>query len=188
MLNKGFSFAFYLSWSVINNRHGSAMRHFVRDVSLVCGLSQFVTAWRLVFIHETMVVLMTWVWTFFNNNSNHPRMCVLSTLCGNVDTVHLICVYIYIFIYVHIINVTWNGPHLLHLKAFASGDSYSHTNTHTYRTFFISHDLFCQNSLIYPSSSVGLFRSLTIILSISFSYCMLPHVVPCHNRVTVHNI
>ena len=36
-------------------------------------------------IHETMVVHMTWVWTFFNNYSNHPRMCVLSTLCGNVD-------------------------------------------------------------------------------------------------------
>ena len=36
-------------------------------------------------IHETMVVNMTGVWTFFNNYSNHPRMCVLSTLCGNVD-------------------------------------------------------------------------------------------------------
>ena len=24
-------------------------------------------------IHETMVVHMTWVWTFFNNYSNHPR-------------------------------------------------------------------------------------------------------------------
>ena len=28
---------------------------------------------------------MTWVWTFSNNYSNHPRMCVLSSLCGNVD-------------------------------------------------------------------------------------------------------
>ena len=36
-------------------------------------------------IHETMVVHMTWVLTFFNNYSNLPRMCVLSTLCGNVN-------------------------------------------------------------------------------------------------------
>ena len=47
-------------------------------------------------IHETMVVHMTWVWTFFNNYSNHPRMCVLSTLCGNVDKHSPFDIYIYI--------------------------------------------------------------------------------------------
>ena len=49
-------------------------------------------------IHETMVVHMTWVWTFFNNYSNHPRMCVLSTLCGNVDKHSPFDIYIYIYI------------------------------------------------------------------------------------------
>ena len=48
-------------------------------------------------IHETMVVHMTWVWTFFNNYSNHPRMCVLSTLCGNVDKHSPFDIYIYIY-------------------------------------------------------------------------------------------
>ena len=46
-------------------------------------------------IHETMVVYMTWDWTFFNNYSNHPRMCVLSTLCGNVDKHSPFYIYIY---------------------------------------------------------------------------------------------
>ena len=49
-------------------------------------------------IHETMVVHMTWVWTFFNNYSNHPRMCVLSTLCGNVDKHSPFDIYIDIFV------------------------------------------------------------------------------------------
>ena len=44
-----------------------------------------------------MVVHMTWVWTFFNNYSNHPRMCVLSTLCGNVDKHSPFDTYIYIY-------------------------------------------------------------------------------------------
>ena len=48
-------------------------------------------------IHETMVVHMTWDWTFFNNYSNHSRMCVLSTLCGNVDKHSPFDIYIYIF-------------------------------------------------------------------------------------------
>ena len=48
-------------------------------------------------IHETMVVHMTWVRTFFNNYSNHPRMCVLSTLCGNVDKHSPFDIYIYIY-------------------------------------------------------------------------------------------
>ena len=37
--------------------------------------------------------------TFFNNYSNHPRMCVLSTLCGNVDKHSPFDIYIYIYIY-----------------------------------------------------------------------------------------
>ena len=53
-------------------------------------------------IHETMVVHMTWVWTFFNNYSNHPRMCVLSTLCGNVDKHSPFDIYIYIYVYIYI--------------------------------------------------------------------------------------
>ena len=52
-------------------------------------------------IHETMVVHMTWVWTFFNKYSNHPRMCVLSTLCGNVDK-HSPFDFIYIYIYMRV--------------------------------------------------------------------------------------
>ena len=56
-------------------------------------------------IHETMVVHMTWIWTFFNNYSNHPRMCVLSTLCGNVDKHSPFdFLYIYIYIYIYIIQ------------------------------------------------------------------------------------
>ena len=51
-------------------------------------------------IHETMVVHMTWVWTFFNNYSNHPRMSVLSTLCGNVDKHSPFDIYIYIYIHI----------------------------------------------------------------------------------------
>ena len=50
-------------------------------------------------INETMVAHMTWVWTFFNNYSNHPRMCVLSTLCGNVDKHSPFDIYRYIYIY-----------------------------------------------------------------------------------------
>ena len=49
-------------------------------------------------IHETIVVQMTWVWTFFNNYSNHPRMCVLSPLCGNVDKHSPFDIYIYFFL------------------------------------------------------------------------------------------
>ena len=45
---------------------------------------------------------MTWVWTFFNNYNNHPRMCVLSTLCGNVDKHSPFDIYIYIYIYIYI--------------------------------------------------------------------------------------
>ena len=41
----------------------------------------------------------TWVWTFYNNYSNHPRMCVLSTLCGNVDKHSPFDIYIYIYIH-----------------------------------------------------------------------------------------
>ena len=52
-------------------------------------------------IHETMVVHMTWVWTFFNNSSNHPRMCVLSTLSGNVDKHSPLYRYIYLYIYIY---------------------------------------------------------------------------------------
>ena len=51
-------------------------------------------------IHETMVVHMTWVWTFFNNYSNHPHMCVLSTLCGNVEKHSPFDIYIYIYVYI----------------------------------------------------------------------------------------
>ena len=35
----------------------------------------------------------------FNNDSNHPRMCVLSTFCGNVDKHSPFDIYIYIYIY-----------------------------------------------------------------------------------------
>ena len=52
-------------------------------------------------IHETMVVHMPWVWTFFNNYSNHPRMCVLSTLCGNVGKHSPVDIYIYVYIYIY---------------------------------------------------------------------------------------
>ena len=52
-----------------------------------------------------MVVHRTWDWTFFNNYSNHPRMCVLSTLCGNVvkNAVHLI------YIYIHLLFSFWRS-------------------------------------------------------------------------------
>ena len=40
---------------------------------------------------------MTWVWTFFNNYSNHPRMCMLSTLCGSIDKHSHFDIYIYIY-------------------------------------------------------------------------------------------
>ena len=48
-----------------------------------------------------MVVHLTWVWTFFNNYNNHPRICVLSTLCGNVDKHSPFDIYIYIYIYMY---------------------------------------------------------------------------------------
>ena len=73
-------------------------------------------------IHETMVVHMTWVWTFFNNYSNHPRMCVLSTLCGNVDKhspfyIYIIYIYIYIYIYLYIYYQRFSACRLLsHFK------------------------------------------------------------------------
>ena len=37
-----------------------------------------------------------WSFYFFNNNSNLPRMCVLSPLCGNVDKHSPFDIYIYI--------------------------------------------------------------------------------------------
>ena len=52
-------------------------------------------------IHETMVVHMTWAWTFFNNYGNHPRMCVLSTLCGNIDKHSPFDIYICVCVCVH---------------------------------------------------------------------------------------
>ena len=44
---------------------------------------------------------LTWVWNFFNNYSNHPRMCVLSTVCGNVDKHSPFHIYIYIYMYIY---------------------------------------------------------------------------------------
>ena len=44
-------------------------------------------------------VQITWVCTFFNHNSNHPRMCVLSTLWGNVDKHSPFDIYVYIYTY-----------------------------------------------------------------------------------------
>ena len=38
-----------------------------------------------------------------NNYSNYPRMCVLSTLCGNVDKHSPFDIYIYIYMYIYII-------------------------------------------------------------------------------------
>ena len=38
---------------------------------------------------------------FFNNYSNHPCMCVLSTLCGNVDKHGSFDIYIYIYTVMH---------------------------------------------------------------------------------------
>ena len=67
-------------------------------------------------------VHMTWVWTFFNNYNNHPRMCVLSTLCGNVDKHSPFDIYIYIYIYTYILYM-WR--HVLYsptyLVCFAAG-------------------------------------------------------------------
>ena len=72
---------------------------------------------------------MTWDWTFFNNYSNHPRMCVLSTLCGNVDKhspfdtyiyIYMcVCVYTYIHTYIHI---CW-----FNFDALAQGNAYKPT-------------------------------------------------------------
>ena len=78
-----------------------------RDASLTSWRQPFcksVDCLTIGIIHETMVVHMTWVWTFFNNYSNHPRMCVLSTLCGNVDKHSPFDIYIYIYIYIYIIQ------------------------------------------------------------------------------------
>ena len=49
-------------------------------------------------VHETMVVHMTWVWTFSNNYNNHPRMCVWGTLCGKVDKHSPFDIYIWFYI------------------------------------------------------------------------------------------
>ena len=54
------------------------------------------------YIQETMVVQMTLSLDFFNNNINRPRMCVLSTLCGNVDKHSPFDIYIYIYTYTYI--------------------------------------------------------------------------------------
>ena len=78
-------------------------------------------------IHETMVVHMTWVRTFFNNYSNHPRMCVLSTLCGNVDK-HSPFDFIYIYIFngfLFYFILFENRTHLLWFKVI-----YINANTH----------------------------------------------------------
>ena len=43
------------------------------------------TAWRLVLSMKPWSYICLEIGLFSNNYSNHPRMCVLSTLCGNVD-------------------------------------------------------------------------------------------------------
>ena len=52
-----------------------------------------------------MVVQMTWVWTFFNNNSNHPRMLRVEhslSLWWRWRTQSTIYIYIYKYIYIYI--------------------------------------------------------------------------------------
>ena len=49
-------------------------------------------------IHETMVVHMTWVWTFFNYYSNiRACACWALLVVTLTNTVHLIYIYIYIW-------------------------------------------------------------------------------------------
>ena len=82
--------------------------HFVSKWLPPCRKGRITSLWiKSVFdcltiriIHETMVVQMTWVFTFANNYSNHPRMCVLSTLCGNVDKHSPFDIHMYIYTYI----------------------------------------------------------------------------------------
>ena len=67
---------------------------FVNHSNDFCDLQ---TAWRLVLSMKPW----SYIWLefgFFNNYSNHRRMCVLSTLCGNVDKHSPFDIYIYIYI------------------------------------------------------------------------------------------
>ena len=84
----------------MDNTNRQAVKNWLNSQTSDASLtSKWLPPWR---IHETMVVHMTWVWTFFNNYSNHPRMCVLSTLCGNVDKHSPFDIYISIYIYLYI--------------------------------------------------------------------------------------
>ena len=76
--------------------------HDVRDASLVYESSQFLTAWRLVLSMKPWSYIRLEFGLFFNNYSNHPRICVLSTLCGNVDKRSPFYIYICIFIYIYL--------------------------------------------------------------------------------------
>ena len=67
--------------------------YYTNDAPKSCSLNE--SLWIVV---ETMVVHLTL--DFFNNNSNHSRMCVLSTLCGNVDIHSPFDIYIYIYWFV----------------------------------------------------------------------------------------
>ena len=70
-----------------------------------CSFTSEYNADCVCIINETMVVHMTWVRTFFNNYSNHPhpRMCVLTNFCGNVDKHSPFDIYI-IYIYIYILH------------------------------------------------------------------------------------
>ena len=45
----------------------------------------------------------------FNNSSDHPRMCVLSTLSGNVGKYSQFYTYIYMYVYIYIVTNTTIG-------------------------------------------------------------------------------
>ena len=81
--------------------YGPLARYIKLRVAHAPGIPAVFDCLTIGIIHETMVVHVTWVWTFFNNYSNHPRMCVLSTLCGNVDKHSPLDDYIYIYIYIY---------------------------------------------------------------------------------------
>ena len=78
----------------VNLRNGCL--HDVRDASLVCGLSQFLTAWRLVFCMKPW----SYIWLEFGHFSTIIaiiRTCACWALFVETltNTVHLIYIYIY---------------------------------------------------------------------------------------------
>ena len=113
-MNKYYVFITYLCYRAIKDQ----MPHVSRCIYSPCiqyigPLNKIFLLYTYIYIYLLKKVQTQVTCTFFNNYSNHPRMCVLSTLCGNVDKHSPLYMYIYTIhiyiLYICISTQTWIG-------------------------------------------------------------------------------